>query len=210
MSRHTFEDGVAEVTRPARALGEELVDAAASAILLRGFPSVTLRHVAEIAGVDVADVRATFPQKKCLVTAVVDRAAALFTIPFDAPVAGTSARERLEELLLAQLGAIDSKRSVFLVTVGRHLRPDEYPIVPPLTGGLSRVGLYFARLEEWLAANAEVGADAVRARIVGGAVMGSVFHWVERGGHRHARDLAPRLSKMLSDGMFPAASPELG
>ncbi len=165
------------------------VDAAARAILLRGFPSCTMRLVAEQANLPLARVRAEFPRKDGLVKAIVDRAAGLFTTPLDAPVTADADRERLRELLTKQLAAVDANRDVFLVAITRHFRPDEYPIVPPLSGSISRLQLYFTKLEDWIRkhlAATDAHDPALRAHLVGGAVVGLLVHWAGYGGRRHA------------------------
>jgi AcrR family transcriptional regulator len=174
------------------ALGEALIDAAARAILIRGFPSMTMHHVAELAGVHVDELRMQCRRKESLFTAIVDRAAALLTTPLDEAVTlPGSDRERLDVLFQRKLGAVDANRNVFLVAIKRHLRPDEFPIVPALSGGVSRLQLYLSKLEEWFAAHVSSPTDTdptLRAHLVGGAVVGFLAHWAASGGRHRAVD----------------------
>lgn len=135
-----------------RAIGEAVIDVAARTLLARGFSDLTLRHVADDAGLSLEDLHAVFHRKECLVHAIVDCAAALFTLPLDAAVTAHGNHERLEDLLVTQLGTVDANRDVYLVAILRLLRPADYPVlVPPLSSGLSRLEHYFVRFEDWLA-----------------------------------------------------------
>lgn len=189
--------------RAAHAAGDSLVDAAARAILLRGFPSCTLRHVADQAELPLAHVRAHFSRKSCLITAVVDRAAALFTTPLDGAVTAHTDRARLTALLEEQLAAVDANRDVFMVAITRLFRPDEYPIVAPLGGGMSRLQLYFAKLEEWIDTHlspTKTADAAVRAHVVGGATVGLLMHWAACGGRRRAGGYACSIAAVIEAG----------
>lgn len=186
--------------RTAHTVDGTLIDAAARAILFRGFPGCTLRHIAEQADLPLERVRTQFSRKNCLITAIVDHAAGLFTTPLDAAVTASADRERLMALLEKQLAAVDANRDVFLVAITRHFRPDEYPIVPPLPGRISRLQLYFTKLEEWIAkhlAPTKSSDAAVRAHLVGGAVLGMLMHWAARGGRRRATGYASSIAAII-------------
>lgn len=160
-----------------------------------------MRLVAEQANLPLERVRAEFPRKDCLVKAIVDRAAGLFTTPLDAPVTADTDRERLTELLTKQLAAVDANREVFLVAVTRHFRPDEYPIVPPLSGSISRLQLYFTKLEAWVTthlAATETSDAALRAHVIGGAVVGLLMHWATRGGRCRASGYTSSVARMIT------------
>lgn len=184
----------------AHTTGDPLIDAAARAILIRGFPSCTLRHVAEQANLPLDHVRTRFPRKNCLVTTIVDHAVGLFTTPLDAAVTARADRERLMALLDEQLAIVDANRDVFMVAITRQFRPDEYPIVPPLPGGISRLQLYFTKLAQWIAthlAPTRTSDTAVRAHILGGAIVGLLMCWAARGGRRRAVGYASSIADVF-------------
>ncbi len=112
-----------------RATSEAVIDVAARTLLARGFSDLTLRHVADDAGLSLEELHAVFHRRECLVHAIVDRAAALFTLPLDAAVTAPGNHERLEDLLVRQLGTVDANRDVFLVAILRLLRPADYPVL---------------------------------------------------------------------------------
>ncbi len=184
------------------ATSEAVIDVAARTLLARGFSDLTLRHVADDAGLSLDELHAVFDRKECLVHAIVDRAAALFTCPLDAAVTAPGNPERLEELLVRQLGTVDANRDVFLVAILRLLRPADYPVlVPPLSSGLSRLEHYFVRFEDWLATHvtpSSEGKPALPGHVGGGAVVGLLTHWASRGGLDCAAAHAGSLAAMLA------------
>lgn len=184
------------------ATSEAVIDVAARTLLAHGFSDLTLRHVADDAGLSLDELHAVFDRKEALVHAIVDRAAALFTLPLDAAVTAPGNPERLEELLVRQLGAVDANRDVFLVAILRVLRPADYPVVvPPLSSGLSRLEHYLVRFEDWLATHitpSSEGEPALQGHVGGGAVVALLTHWASRGGLDRAAEHAGSLAAMLA------------
>lgn len=180
---------------------ELLIDAAARVIATRGFTAITLRDVAHAAGVGDDDVEAAFSRKDGLVTAIVDRAAALFTFPFDERPTVSGNRERLEALLMRQLGIVDENRDLFVAAILMLLRPaDHRVIIPPLDSGLSRLEHYLVRFDEWLEASVTSRSkdrSTLTGCAAGGAVVGILTRWARHGGVERAKDWSRPLASML-------------
>ena len=178
---------------------EALIDVAARVIVARGFTAMTLRDVADAAGVRDELVESAFHRKESLVTAIVDRAAALFTCPLDEGMAVDGDRERLEALLVRHLALVDENRDLFLVAILRLLRPTDYPAaVPPLESGLSRLEHYLVRFDEWLGTNVRrTDPPIVSGHIAGGAIVGMLARWAANGGGERAERWARPLASML-------------
>lgn len=160
---------------------------------------MTLSDVADAAGVRDEIVESAFQRKESLVTAIVDRAAALFTCPLDEKMAVDDDRERLEVLLVRQLALVDENRDLFLLAILRLLRPTEYPVaVPPLASGLSRLEHYLVRFDEWLSTNVRQREPRiVSGHVAGGAIVGILVRWAANGGGEHAERWARPLTSML-------------
>lgn len=180
-------------------MSEVLIDVAARVIVARGFAAITLRDVADAAGIQNEVVESVFHRKESLVTAIVDRAAALFTTPLDEGVAVDGDRERLETLLVRQLTLVDENRDLFLVAILRLLRPTEYPVVVPrLEFGLTRLEHYFFRFDEWLSTNVrQTEPRIVNGHVAGGAIVGMLARWAANGGNERAERWARPLASML-------------
>lgn len=180
--------------------GELLIDVAAGVIVTRGLAALTLGDVAVAAGVRGEDLEAAFIRTDGLLTAIVDRAASLFTNVLDEAVAVTAEGDRLEALLTRQLGLVDEHPMVFRVAILRLLRPSDYPvIVPSLTSGLSRLEHYFMKFDGWLEANGIRRRDSSKltGHVAGGAVVGALVRWASNGGRERASDEACDLASML-------------
>lgn len=162
---------------------------------------MTFDDVAERAGVRVEDVGAIFHRKDCLLTAIVDRAAALFTLPLDEAPNVDGDHDRLEALLTRQLHLVDENREVFLVAILRLLRPSEHPgTLPPLATGLSRLEHYFSRFDDWLEVSVSArrsGSPMLTGHVAGGAVVGMLTRWASNGGVERAADWSRPLASML-------------
>lgn len=160
---------------------------------------MNLRDVADAAGVRDELVEGAFHRKESLVTAIVDRAAALFTYPLDEGMSLDGDRERLEALLVRQLALVDDNRELFLVAILRLLRPTAYPAtVPPLESGVSRLEHYLVRFDEWLSTNVrQTEPRIVSGHIAGGAIVGTLAQWAANGGGERVERWARPLASML-------------
>lgn len=179
---------------------EAVLDIAARLIVDRGLAAITLGHVAEEAGVGEDVMEAAFHRKECLLTAIVDRAAALFTCPLDERPASGGDHERIEALLIRQLAAVDENRALFLVAILKLLRPTEYPgALPPLASGLSRLEHYLVRFDEWLRINVrDTASPIVSGHVGGGAMVGVLSRWAADGGVDRAERWSRPLASMLA------------
>jgi len=144
--------------RPARDVSDRIIDAALAAAVERGWAGLGLADIADQAGLSLSQVRREFSGKAAILAgytrridlAVLDSAAA------DESLAGDPPRERLFDILMRRIDAMDAEKAA-LIAIAEDLAKDPLDLLCVLPLG--------PRSMAWMLAAANLPSTGVKGRL---------------------------------------------